>query len=364
MAGPAKDSSINLILAGCGPELRHYLEAAEECWIAVALLSRTGFDYLQQHLPTSCEQHYLIGTWLPSDASVLKDLLERGEDARIFTNSGFHPKLYLFRQGKKYTAFVGSSNATGNGLFNNVELNVRLGDQASCKELLQWFKTTGEGGKRITESFLKEYKPIQRRRRIEAEQTDDEQKMLQNILDDNDALVQAVRKLRRKTRFYNELLSTRQSDLEQLRASLDFPRFRNLDLDSFLPNRALGSVIGFNQPKIRQNLADFTRLLRFLYRSRSLRIEATVDAALGPDYKVEGVSTAMVTKLLTIINPERFCTWNKRSDNILRQLGYEAVRGASIGQKYERLCRVLNAVANECDVQDLAILDQCLLEVA
>ncbi|OGX82893.1 hypothetical protein BEN49_13140 [Hymenobacter coccineus] len=294
---------------------------------------------------------------------MLKELLTQGHDARIFTNCGFHPKLYLLRKGTKYNAFLGSSNGTANGLFHNVELNAMLDEQAACKELLRWFKATGEGGKRITESFLKSYKPLQQQRRSEAEQVDNEQKGLQTILDDNDALVQAIQKLRRKGRRYNELCASRQEDLKQLRTSLDFPRFKKLDLESFMRNPSLGTVMGFNRPKIRQNVPGFTLLLRFLYRRRNTSIAATVDTALGPDYKLEGVSTASITKLLTIIDPERFCSWNKRSGGILGKLGYEIERGTSLGQKYERLCNVLKSVAEECDVEDLAVLDLCLIEV-
>lgn len=354
---------MNLILGGCGPELIPYLKTAEECWVAVALLSRTGYKLLQTHLHDYCKQHYLVGTWLPTDPLVLADLLYQGRDIRIFTNSGFHPKLYLLRHRTKYTAFIGSSNGTGNGLFHNVELNVKLDDQAACKELLRWFKATGEDGKRLTEDFLKNYKPVQQRREIEAERVDEEQAGLQAIMDNSEAIVQAIRKLRSTTLRYCELRDCRSEDLDQLRISLDFPRFKNLDLDSFLPNRALGPVINFNQPKIKRNIGEFQQLLRFLYRNRNGDMAATVDAALGPDYKLEGVSIAMVTKLLTIIDPGRYCTWNKRSGGILRQLGYEPERGVSIGQKYERLCNVLQAVAKECNVENLAVLDLCLLEI-
>ena len=353
---------MNLITGGCGPQLAGYLEEADECWIAVALMSRSGYEFLQGLLPADCPRHYLVGTWLPTDAGVLKDLLDQGYNARIFTHSGFHPKLYLLRKRNKYTAFLGSSNATGNGLFHNVELNVMLDDQAACKELLRWFEATAIEGKPITECFLKNYKPLVQRRRDETEVIDDEQQELQKILDGNAALVQALRKLRKQTRRYNKLKVSRQEDLDTLRTSLDFPRFKKIDLDSFFPNRSLGTIIGFNQPKIRRNQADFQRLLQFLYRRRNTVIAVTVDAALGPDYKMEGIGPGLVTKLLTTIDPARFCTWNSRSGDILSQLGYESIRG-TFGQKYERMCTVLKTVAAECDVEDLAVLDLCLLYV-
>jgi len=351
---------MDLIIGGCGPQLTRYLQTADECWVAVALLSRTGFDYLQQHLPADCEQHYLVGTWLPSDAGVLRQLLDQGQDARIFTNSGFHPKLYLLRQGGKYTAFLGSSNATSNGLFNNIELNVQLDDQATCEELLSWFELTSSAGKRITERFLNSYKPIQLRRRATTGQIDVEQKELRSLLENHATLIQNLRKLRRRTKFYKEHSLRRQEAVQQLRDSLDYPHFKRLDLDSFLPNRALGTVMGFHWPKIRQNQKEFRKLLRFLASSQ-LGIAATLEEALSPKYKMDGVGVALVTKLLTMLKPDKYFTWNNRSDTILRQLGYEPERGTALSRKYEHLCKLLGAVAHECDIQDLAVLDFCLI---
>lgn len=351
---------MDLIIGGCGSRLTHYLQTADACWIAVALLSRTGFDYLQQHLSAGCEQHYLVGTWLPSDAGVLKQLLDQGQDARIFTNSGFHPKLYLLRQDRRYTAFLGSSNATSNGLFNNIELNVQIDDQATCEELLSWFELTSVAGKRITERFLNSYEPIQLQRRATTGQIDTEQEELQSLLKSHANLIQKLQRLRSRTKFYKEHSLRRQEAVQQMCDSLDFPHFKRLDLDTFLPNRALGTVMGFHWPKIRQNQKGFRKLLRFLASSQ-LGIAATLKEALSPKYKMDGVGVALVTKLLTMLKPDKYCTWNNRSDAILRQLGYEPERGTALSQKYEHLCKLLGAAAQECDIQDLAVLDFCLI---
>ena len=41
-------------------------------------------------------------------------------------NAIFHPKVYLFRSGKSYCCILGSSNFTGGGFGDNVELNVSV----------------------------------------------------------------------------------------------------------------------------------------------------------------------------------------------------------------------------------------------
>ena len=48
-----------------------------------------------------------------------------GADVRIFKDDAglFHPKIYLFREHKRYALFVGSSNFTYGGFFANYEIN-------------------------------------------------------------------------------------------------------------------------------------------------------------------------------------------------------------------------------------------------
>src|SRR5690348_14071455 len=48
-----------------------------------------------------------------------------GADVRVFRGDGilFHPKVYMFGRGKRYAAFVGSSNLTYGGFHDNAEVN-------------------------------------------------------------------------------------------------------------------------------------------------------------------------------------------------------------------------------------------------
>lgn len=59
-------------------------------------------------------------------------LLSLGADLRVYDDARgmFHPKVYLFRNGAEYAAFVGSSNLTHAGFFSNVELNTLIEGQA------------------------------------------------------------------------------------------------------------------------------------------------------------------------------------------------------------------------------------------
>lgn len=61
--------------------------------------------------------------------------LDMGADLRIFKDDAevFHPKIYLFRDKKRYALFVGSSNLTYGGFYANYEINCLVEGAESSK---------------------------------------------------------------------------------------------------------------------------------------------------------------------------------------------------------------------------------------
>ncbi len=58
-----------------------------------------------------------------------------GADIRVFKDDTelFHPKVYLFRHGQSYALFIGSSNLTYGGFYNNCEANCLIEGTASSE---------------------------------------------------------------------------------------------------------------------------------------------------------------------------------------------------------------------------------------
>lgn len=138
------------------------LKTAKKLWVASAMISSSGWHFIQAHLPTEfVEQHYLIGTDLATHPKVFEILLANLHiNARVFRSGyTYHPKVYLIlnRDGQ-FRAFVGSSNTTSWGLEKNVEVNFRIDDRAECQKLLDWFYELYGKGYLITDSFLAEYR--------------------------------------------------------------------------------------------------------------------------------------------------------------------------------------------------------------
>ncbi len=106
------------------------------------------------------------------------ELLRRMEatehaDCRVFhslAGRAFHPKMYLFDQGDRHVAYVGSSNFTSGGLRHNVEANVRLSGAPGSPELEQaahYFRTLydGEFATPVDPEFARRYEELQEARR-------------------------------------------------------------------------------------------------------------------------------------------------------------------------------------------------------
>lgn len=147
-------------------DLKLLLGDCEEIWIAVAMVSDAGFNFIQKNINQSAKQNYLIGVGLPTSPSVLRQLMDLSPSdqfrSRIYHKESklFHPKMYIIKTGEKFYAFVGSGNCTDGGLDTNVEISAKIDDPDFCKKSLDWFNSFYKNGRTITEDFLQAYESL------------------------------------------------------------------------------------------------------------------------------------------------------------------------------------------------------------
>lgn len=150
-----------IVHANIKSKLETELQNASCVWIASAMISYKGWDFIQKIIPPKTIQHYLIGIDLATEPKVFESILAKSEiNARIYeTQFTFHPKVYLIKNNNNtFTAFIGSSNTTSWGLEKNIEMNFQINDQVECRKLLDWFNNLYKDGYIITEDFIKDYK--------------------------------------------------------------------------------------------------------------------------------------------------------------------------------------------------------------
>lgn len=173
-------------------ELNQTLKNCDEIWVAVALISDSGFKFIQDNISQTSKQNYLVGIGLATSPKVLSQLKDKEGNglfqSKIYhkANMLFHPKVYLIRTGNKLTAYVGSANCTDGGFDKNLELSVKTDEQVFCESLLTWFNSLFKFGIAITDEFLQSYSLLFERRTERMEQDKNELKI---IFPDNNSIV-------------------------------------------------------------------------------------------------------------------------------------------------------------------------------
>jgi len=69
----------------------------------------------------------------------------------------FHPKLYIVRKKDRYIAFLGSANLTAAGLNRNTELCCQIGEEDTCKALIEWFSAQFANSYPLNEENIRRY---------------------------------------------------------------------------------------------------------------------------------------------------------------------------------------------------------------
>ena len=150
-----------MIITNLKSYLGKELTDASKIWIASAMISYEGWEFLKENISGEVIQNYLIGIDLATSPSVFGDLIQQPEiSARIFESENtYHPKVYLIqKKDESYCAFIGSSNTTTGGLEKNTEVNIYITNQEECNDLLVWFNELYNKGKIITDNFIEDYK--------------------------------------------------------------------------------------------------------------------------------------------------------------------------------------------------------------
>lgn len=178
-----------IILNAIKETLRTELENAKEIWIASAMISKKGLDFLQTSISTDVLQNYLIGIDLATEPIVFDYFFSKNcIRARIYKhNYTFHPKVYIVKKtDNTLTAFVGSSNTTSWGLEKNIEMNVQINEQTECKKLIKWFSNLYDNGYIITPDFIAEYKSKFSKASLKAKEIDVEANLMKEELSQNE----------------------------------------------------------------------------------------------------------------------------------------------------------------------------------
>lgn len=359
------------IITKLSESLKDKLKDADEIWVAVALINLDGLNYILKNVLPTCRQNYIIGIDLPTDPKALELLnkLQHKTDLTvcIYTDkNNFHPKLYLISTKGKFSAFVGSANCTNGGLSNNVELTTFIEDNNIGNQLLEWYKNINLNSQPLTTKFVTKYqKDFQERldRKKEEDKLAKKEKEILNIeheatLEDKTEFIRILKQYR-NSNDYSQIVAERKKNVKSLRQDLDYPNFQKVDIDSYFSQWELGHLIAIAKPAIQRNIVNLKKLLKYL-TDESIDISLRYERTLNGDLKVEGVSKAFISKVLTIHKPELYFVKNGKTEKALNKYGLELPRGLTDGEKYKITCKFLRQICVDTDIKDLTVLDYYL----
>lgn len=143
---------------------------ASQIKIIVSFVFESGVRLLLPDLQKALERNVsvqiLTGTYLnvtePSALYFLKSQLNNQADIRIFESQkiAFHPKTYIFMDGKIGEVYVGSSNLSRSALLDGIEWNYHLLSQQNAEdydEFIRNFDLLFSSAKHLDDEWLKEY---------------------------------------------------------------------------------------------------------------------------------------------------------------------------------------------------------------
>ena len=131
-----------------------------DIFIASAFFTET--EVIDELLSKGCHVRIVVRLGFPTPPIALEKLLASSNvEARFFTNSSFHPKLYIF--GDK-TILLGSANLTSSAILSNQEVMIGVDfHDVRFLELQQLFDAYWAEADVLTPQAIKEYKNIYNR---------------------------------------------------------------------------------------------------------------------------------------------------------------------------------------------------------
>src|SRR5690606_3694829 len=142
-------------------------------------------------------------------------------------------------------------------------------------------------------------------------------------------------------------------DIKELRESLDYPTFKNIDVDKFFSLWQLGHLISIPMPTLKREIKKFRKVLKFLCDD-SIDVSSRYNEVLSGSLKIRGVGEATISKILTIHDPSKYAVRNDKINRVLTDYGIEIPKRISAGEKYKAVNNFLVELSKESKMDNLA----------
>ena len=140
---------------------------------------------------------------------------------------------------------------------------------------------------------------------------------------------------------------------------MDYPYFENIDVDTFFKIKDLGNIISIPKPTINREIERFSLLLKTLC-DENIDIASRYDRAISGDLEIRGVKQGLISKILTIHDPQKYYVENRRTLRAFKYYGIKLPSGLTKGEKYKMTSKMLEEICKKINFKSLAVLDYYL----
>lgn len=373
------------------------LDEADEIWIAVAYIKKSGLNLLHGELKKALSKGSKVtivtGTDFcltePEAITELLDMFNGNNNATLFfantqDKASFHPKTYCFVKGAQAVIIAGSSNFTAGGLKDNTELcvsesvNIRMQPFISMMSFFEDIRNSGNAQKvtpLILEGYRSRYLEFQKHQKLansEFQKWLREQK--RSVLTLTETIVKKYCDEYRKAEDVDKTMKERCDSYLNAKRILDQMATNppNTSTDFIALYERLVNPKGYwwsgslfrSKNKIMQNYKAFVKMIYEVKMSNEMPPDELFEFCLKykHEHKINGLGVNVITEIMHTYRPNDCPLLNQSPIISLAKFGYSDFPNAPDfrGRHYRRLKQVLEEINNLCGFGSLGMADNYL----
>jgi len=328
-------SSQIIVSRPVGFDLCETLKCAKSVKLAMAFAKKSGWDLMKEALSSGkADVQVVVGlNFGITDPELLSDWLKLSAKTPHFKvrvaprEPTFHPKLMIIECANVTCAIVGSGNLTGGGLLHNVECGVYISKNEEIKELNTWFDNLKSVP--LNKKIIDEYRPVYWASRKTREESEVGSSGLTAALNpdgsswDGDLFLEEM-KLFLSTPGGQAALKGRIQGAKKIRAGLRMPEF-DFTKEGFLQFYGTPEFgrIAQTYPAMAVKIPALRKAFRLLASTPLDEDKFRAINGRTGKFHVSGLGPNQITKVLTVLDRQRWPILNPRVRTTLSHYGYQ-----------------------------------------
>lgn len=373
------------------------VKSADEIWIATAFLKISGLKEILPSLKKAVSagasiniiagQHFALTE--PEALFTLKKLFDNNTSANLYLayanrkDEVFHPKIYLCRKNRTFTLITGSSNITGGGLSNNIEVSSEIKANVNdkiWKETLQFFNylISDEVSEEATLLAIKRYKSFYDKQKVHNNNSKAVPERLPTHLPFNyKNLLEQLKKYAPSNRDedYKWKMKAYKEARKVLNEIADNDKLSKKEFSELLDSlvgRAgheslwhSGSLYRLRK-KVYKHPKRFQNLVRFIRDNSKKSPSFVFEKAKKLVSQINGAGINYITEIMMTYRPDKFANLNRNPIKVLREKGDVSIKATSNsfnGIDYEEYCELVKEINKKLELRNMLEADSFFNEI-